>query len=188
MLAIVLGFVVAGAAPAAADDAPWALLKGGGQVVMVRHAYAPGMFDPPGARPDDCTTQRNLDEQGRDEARRIGEAFRSRAIPVGDVRSSRWCRCLETARLAFGRVEAWSTLNGFLNDRSQEKPRTAEIRALASRPFTGGNIVLVTHMTNITAVTGLKVISGEMVVLTPAGNDTFTIAGRLAPNALTTGP
>ena len=187
-VALALALVLLGAAPAAADDALWALLKGGGQVVMIRHAYAPGVFDPPGARPDDCATQRNLDAQGRDEARRLGEAFRSRAIPVGAVRSSRWCRCLETARIAFGRVEPWPMLNGFLNDRSQEKPRTAEIRALASRPFTGGNIVLVTHMTNITAVTGLKVISGEMVVLTPTGDDTFRIAGQLAPDALTAGP
>jgi phosphohistidine phosphatase SixA len=145
-IALALALVLLGAAPAAADDALWALLKGGGQVVMIRHVYAPGVFDPPGARPDDCATQRNLDAQGRDEARRLGEAFRSRTIPVGDVRSSRWCRCLETARIAFGRVEPWPMLNGFLNDPSQEVPRTAEVRALASKPFTGGNVILVTHM------------------------------------------
>ena len=188
MRLIAFALVLFAVTPATADDTLWTLLKGGGQVVMIRHAYAPGTFDPPGARPNDCGSQRNLDEQGRGEARRLGEAFRSRAIPLGDVRSSWWCRCLETAELAFGRVERWPALNGFLNDRAQEAPRTAEVRALAGTPFTGGNIVLVTHMTNIRAAAGLSVVSGEMVVLTPTGNGTFAIAGRLAPSALTTGP
>jgi hypothetical protein len=101
------------ATPAAADDDPlWAMLEAGGKIVMFRHATAPGMFDPPGMRLDDCATQRNLDEQGSGEARRIGEAFRVRQIPVAKVLSSQWCRCMETARLAFGRAEHWEPING----------------------------------------------------------------------------
>ena len=182
---LAVSLVLLGAAPAAADDALWALLKAGGQVVMIRHANAPGTFDPPGARADDCATQRNLDEQGRDEARRIGAAFRARAIPVGDVRSSRWCRCVETARLAFGRVEHWAALDGFLRSPEREAPQTAEVRALASKPLAASNMILVTHQFNIRALTGLSPISGEIVVLTPNGDD-FTIAGRITPSALTT--
>ena len=107
---LVLGFLLFAVVPATADDALWTLLKGGGHVLMFRHATAPGTFDPPGMRLDNCATQRNLDEQGREEARPIGEAFRARAIPVDLVLSSRWCRCTETAKLAFGRVELWEPM------------------------------------------------------------------------------
>jgi phosphohistidine phosphatase SixA len=172
---------------ARADDALWALLKGGGQVILIRHATAPGTFDPPGVRLDDCATQRNLSEEGREEARRIGAAFRAQVIPVAKVLSSRWCRCMETARLAFGRVEHWWALDGARPGSSQEASRTAELRAFASQPFTGGNVVLVSHNFNIRALTGLSPVSGEMIVLTPAGNETFTIAGRIAPSALPSG-
>ena len=185
--ALGLSLALLAATPAAADDALWALLKAGGQVVVMRHATAPGTFDPPGARASDCATQRNLDEHGRDEARRIGAAFRAHAIPVGDVRSSGWCRCLETARLAFGRVEHWVSLDGFLPASPIEAPRTAAVRELASKAFTGANVILVTHNFNIRALTGLSAISGEMVVLTPKGND-FAIAGRIAPSALPATP
>ncbi len=187
LVALTLGVLHLAAAPAAADDALWTLLKGGGQVVLMRHATAPGTLDPPGARFDDCATQRNLDEQRRDEARRIAAAFRTRAIPVGDVRSSGWCRCLETARLAFGRVEHWVPLDGFLPSSPLEAPRTAAVRELAIKPFTGANVILVTHNFNIRALTGRSPISGEMMVLTPTGND-FAIAGRIAPSALAATP
>ena len=185
--ALGLGILLVGAAPAAADDALWTLLKGGGQIVMFRHANAPGTFDPPGMRLADCATQRNLDEQGRDEARRIGAAFRARAIPIDLVLSSQWCRCRETARLAFGRYELWEPIDGARPGTELEKRRTPVVRRFVSTPFGGGNIVLVTHNFNIRALTGLSTLSGEMVVLTPGGNDTFTIAGRLAPSALTAG-
>jgi broad specificity phosphatase PhoE len=187
VVVLALGLLLLGVTPAAADDALWALLKGGGQVVMIRHATAPGTFDPPGMRLDDCATQRNLDEHGRDEARRIGAAFRARAIPVDKVLSSRWCRCMDTARLAFGHAEHWEPIDGARPSTELEARRTAQVRRIVSKPFTGDNIVLVTHNFNIRALTGLSTLSGEMVVLTPRGNDTFDIAGRLAPSALTAG-
>ena len=191
-MAAVLGVVILAATPAAADETLWALLRNGGQVIVIRHATAPGTFDPPGMRFDDCATQRNLDDHGRDEARRIGAAFRTREIPVGSVRSSRWCRCLETARLAFSRVDHWEALDGFSRDdtgaREAEARRTGEVRALATAPFSGLNIVLVTHQFNIRALTGLSSIgSGELVVLSPRGRD-FAIAGRLLPGAFTATP
>jgi len=185
LAALAFALLLPGATPAAADDALWSLLKGGGQVVMMRHATAPGVFDPPGMRLDDCASQRNLDDYGREEARRIGAEFRARAIPVDRVLSSRWCRCMDTARLAFGRVEHWEPIDGARPASELEARRTAQVRGFASTPFTGGNVVLVTHNFNIRALTGLSTVSGEMVVLTPAGNGTFTIAGRLAPQAPT---
>ncbi|MBI1845857.1 MAG: histidine phosphatase family protein [Candidatus Rokubacteria bacterium] len=101
-------------ASAGAADGLWELLRAGGQVVLLPHATtggAPG--DPAGFRLADCTTQRNLSAAGREEARRIGRAFRARRIPVASVMSSRWCRCLETALLAFDRVEPWPALDSF---------------------------------------------------------------------------
>src|SRR5438093_11369927 len=95
--------------PAQAESV-WDALRAPGSVVVLRHSYAPGGFDPPDARLEDCSTQRNLDENGRAQARRIGEAFRKNAIAVGKVLSSPRCRCLDTARLAFGQVEPWDVL------------------------------------------------------------------------------
>src|SRR5262245_2110217 len=96
---------------ASAGEEMWARLARGGQVVLLRHAIpTPGVGDPPSMRLDDCTTQRNLTDDGRAHARRVGEAFRARRIPVEGVRSSPWCRCLETARLAFGQAEVWDAL------------------------------------------------------------------------------
>lgn len=183
-VALAVAAVLLAAAPSAADDALWTLLKGGGQIVMIRHGTAPGTFDPPGARFDDCATQRNLDEQGRDEARRIGAAFRAHGIPVARVRSSRWCRCMDTARLAFGQAEHWEAIDGAQIGTPAEKRRTAEVRRFAGTPFTGGNVVLVTHNFNIRALTGISTESGEMVVLTPRADGTFAIAGRLSISSL----
>lgn len=165
-----------------ADDSEvvWRLLRSGGQVVMIRHASTvPGIGDPPGFRLDDCSTQRNLSEEGREESRRIGDAFRSRAIPVGRVLSSQWCRCLETARLAFGKSETWWPLNSFFADRTREADYARAMRELAGRIFTGPNLILVTHQVNITALTGIVPAQGEMVVLTPGESGQFRVAGRL---------
>ena len=172
-------------ATTAGSEALWALLRGGGQVLVVRHAATdPGFGDPPGFRLDDCATQRNLSPGGREDARRIGEAFRARAIPIGRILSSQWCRCLETARLAFGTVEPWPRLNSFFDDRSREPEQTRAVRAVAGERPAAGNLVLVTHGVNISALTGILPAPGETVILTPQGNGTFRVAGRLAPGAL----
>jgi hypothetical protein len=92
---------------------------------------------------------------------------------------------METARLAFGSVEHWEPIDGARPGSDVEARRTAEVRRLAGTPFTGGNVVLVTHGFNIRALTAVSVVSGEMVVLTPKGNDTFVIAGRLSSDAFT---
>jgi phosphohistidine phosphatase SixA len=160
-----------------ADEALWARLRDGGLVVMIRHASAPGTGDPPGFRPGECATQRNLSEAGRAEARRIGEAFRRERVPIAEVRSSEWCRCRDTAELAFGRYVAWPAINSFFADRSDEPQRTAAVRAV--RPPRGSNVVLVTHQVNITAASGVYPASGEIVVLQPAGGDRLEVIGRL---------
>ena len=180
-----VGLLLLACPATAADSDLWALLRAGGQVVVMRHAVTtPGVGDPPGFRLEDCSTQRNLTEAGRDEARRVGAAFRERGVPVGDVRSSRWCRCLETARLAFGRVEPWEPLDSIFDDTGQEPERTRAVRALAGTRPAGGNLVLVTHAVNIRALTGISPAPAELVVLTPDGGGRFRVAGRLAPSEL----
>ena len=113
---------------AQAEESVWQTLREPGAVVVLRHSYAPGGFDPPDARLDDCSTQRNLDENGRAQARRIGEAFRREGIAVGAVFSSPRCRCLDTARLAFGKVETWEVLQGALNDAERRRLQLDDMR------------------------------------------------------------
>ncbi len=173
-------FLLLAPAAAAADDALWALLKGGGQVILMRHASTdPATGDPPGFRLEDCATQRNLSPAGREEARQIGAAFRARGIPAGRILSSRWCRCLETARLAFGAIEPWPALDSFFRDQSRELQQTQAIRALVSERPQAGNLILVTHGFNIRALIGILPAPGEMIVLTPEENGKFRVAGRL---------
>jgi broad specificity phosphatase PhoE len=167
--------------PAPADEALWDRLKEGRYTVLIRHALAPGVGDPANFRVDDCNTQRNLNDQGREQSRRIGEAFTSRAIPVGEVRSSQWCRCLETARLAFGRADPWPALNSNFHPGTQAEnaARNREVLAdIAAKPPRGGNRILVTHNFNIRDLTGVSPASGEMVVVEADGNG-VRVVGRL---------
>ena len=183
-LGIGIGLLLLSTPPAGADDALWTLLQGGGQVVLLRHASTvAGLSDPPGFRLEDCATQRNLSDAGRAEARRIGETFRRRALPVSRVLSSRWCRCLETARLAFGTATPWPPLDSFFVEGSREAERTRAVRAELAGPAPTGNRVLVTHQVNITALTGIVPAMGEMVILTPQPGGDFRVAGRLGPAA-----
>lgn len=162
------------------DEAVWAALQQDRKVVLIRHAITdPGIGDPPGFVPGKCDTQRNLSARGRDDARRIGEAFRARDIPVAEVLSSRWCRCLDTARLAFGRATPAPMLDSIFNDKetaAEEKVR--QVFAAMERRPAKGNLVLVTHNQNILALTGLSVAAGEMVVAVPE-NGAFRVIGRL---------
>jgi broad specificity phosphatase PhoE len=161
-----------------ASEALWALLKSGGQVVIMRHATTDSTAgDRDTMRLEDCSTQRNLSLSGRDEARRIGSAFKARGITVDDVRSSVWCRCLDTATLAFGMLNPWPPLNSFFRSREREAGQTGAVRELVRR-HRGGTLILVTHQVNITALMGLFPAEGEMIVLTPRGVD-FAVAGRV---------
>ncbi len=138
-----------------------------------------GTRDPPDARLDDCSTQRNLDDSGRRQARLIGEAFRQHGITVGAVLSSPRCRCLDTARLAFGRVESWDPLQGALDDTQLRRQRVDEIKKVMSEPRDGPPLVLVTHGSVVTDLTGLNVRMGEFVVLGRGADGAYSVAGRL---------
>src|SRR5262245_13433002 len=163
LLVVVLSACVLSGAHAA--ESIWDALREPGSVIVVRHSYAPGTFDPPDAKLDDCATQRNLDEGGRAQAARIGEAFRRNGIVVGEVLSSPRCRCLETARLAFGRARAWDPLQGALNDAERRQRQVAEITKAMRAHQSGPPLVLVTHGSVVSDLTGLNIRMGELVVL-----------------------
>jgi broad specificity phosphatase PhoE len=185
ILAVVLALLLPAAPAAAADQALWELLRGGKQVVLIRHAETNmEQRDEAGAPLTDCSRQRNLTDGGREDSRLIGAVFRARAIPVGRVLSSDYCRCLETAQLAFGRVEPWLPLQQALTDKDVQARRAAEIRALASEPPAGGNLILVSHQYTIRVLTGVQIGEGELLILTPKGGSVFDIAGRIPPEDL----
>lgn len=164
---------------AQASEAIWEAVRAPGSVVVLRHSYAPGTFDPPDARIDDCTTQRNLDETGRAQARRVGEAFRRQGIAVGAVRSSPRCRCLDTGRLAFGKAEAWGPLGGSLRDETLRQRQLAAIRQAIAGHREGPPLVLVTHGSVVTDLTGLNVQMGAFVVLRRQADGHHVVAGQL---------
>jgi len=150
------------------SEEAWAALVKGGHVALIRHGNAPPGYggDPPGFKIDDCKTQRNLDEQGRGEARALGEAFRNHGVRVDRIVSSPWCRCLETARLmAVGPVESsWA----LVPDRDPGAPvRLLELKEMVSAWRGPGTLVLVTHALTVRALLGFLPIQGETVVFKP---------------------
>jgi len=154
------------ALPASAQDNVWRRLAGGGHVLLMRHAATvPGVGDPPGFRLDACATQRNLSTEGKADARRLGQALRREGIQVADVLSSRWCRCLDTARLAFGSVTPAPMLDSmFEDDDTSRQHKLAELRRYLAAFKAPGNLVLVTHDVNIRALVGQYLHQGDLVV------------------------
>ena len=153
--------------PAAADDAAaWAALASGGHVLLLRHATTdPGVGDPAGYTLADCASQRNLTDAGRKQASAFGERLKARRVAVGPVQTSRFCRCVDTARLAFGRGETWPSLDSVFDARDAEPARTQAVRDRVRAWRGPGTLVLVTHGANISAIAGAYVAMGEAVVV-----------------------
>lgn len=163
-MAAVLAGLASGASRAAAAE-PWPAMPSG-SVVLIRHALAPGVGDPPGFRLGDCRTQRNLSDEGRADARRIGEQFRARGIAVAAVWASQWCRTKETAELAFpGRAQERPAFNSHFGRAEETGPQTERARREIGAWRGDGVLVVVTHQVNITALTGLSAASGDAVLL-----------------------
>lgn len=181
LLALAMPLPLAASWQARADEALWGLLKAGGQIVLMRHAVTmPGAGDPQGMVLGDCGTQRNLSEEGRADARRVGQAIRSRGVPVAQVLSSPWCRCTETARLAFGvDPEVSTALNNLFGRSDPQGRQVARLKALVSRRPASGNVVMVSHGSTILALTGVSPAPAEMVIVTPQPGGEFVVAGRL---------
>jgi len=166
---LAVSLVVTPGLAAGESDEPWAALVKGGHVALIRHGNAPTGYggDPPGFRIDDCKTQRNLDDVGREQARALGEAFRSRGVRVDRVLSSPVCRCLDTARLlALGPVEiSWA----LVPPRGPRAPvRLPELKEIVSGWRGPGTLVLVTHGFTVERLIGSVPGQAMTVVLNPA--------------------
>ncbi len=168
-------------ARAASADLP-ARLRAGGVVAVLRHALAPGSFDPPGFVLGDCTTQRNLSEDGRAQARAIGAWFATRDLVPARVRSSPWCRCIDTATLAFGSAQPWAALGSPAG--TSAAVRSAQLqelhRALAASTARRGRFeVWVTHMFVIADLTGQNTRPGDGVLLAAASDGRIRVVAPL---------
>jgi len=173
--------LLAFAAKATATEAGWALLREGEQIVLLRHAMAPGATEPTNFDIEKCSTQRNLSERGRQQARKIGALFAARAAPTGRVLTSRFCRTKETARLAFGDAEEFAPLDPPAADETARKEQLDAIMEEV-RNYTGsGNYVFVTHLETIQALTGQSAREGEAVIVTPQ-DDGLRVLARIVFN------
>ena len=139
----------------------------GDKIILIRHAKAPGGGDPEGFKIEDCKTQRNLNEAGIKQSKKIGRLFKEKKIKIDQVLSSQWCRCKDTAKLAFDDFKEFSALNSTYTPPydQNEKQQIKELRNFVSSwDGNGGNLVLVTHYVIILAVTGETARSGEIVI------------------------
>lgn len=168
---------------AAQDPDAEALLRKGGVVAAFRHSLAPGTFDPPGFRLGDCSTQRNLSEEGRAQARSVGAWFQQRQLQPGKVLSSPWCRCVDSATLAFGTPLVWAALGS--PHGSPETTSTAHLRELraalaaaSSRP--GRFEAWFTHMFVLSDLANTSTSSGEALILRADTKGKTEVLARLA--------
>lgn len=146
------------------------LLRAGGCAVLFRHAATvAGVGDPPNFRLGECSTQRLLSEAGCEQSRRIGQRFKAQALQARSVHSSAWCRCRDTASLAFGEHSVWPALNSTFDNNSDQPAQTRLLRQRLLDIPAGQFEVWVTHQVNITALTGEWAGIGEAFVVASNG-------------------
>lgn len=147
-----------------------AVWRQSGGVLMLRHASTePGLGDPPGFSLKQCSTQRNLSEQGRAEALAMGRWLQQHQLRADAVLSSQWCRCQDTARLAFGQVQDWPALNSTFSGQGQEAAQNEALRERLVQMPAGRMEIWVTHQVNMTTLTGAYPGLGEAFVLDRQG-------------------
>ena len=155
-------------------------LEEGGKLIFIRHAYAPGSGDPDNFNLNDCSTQRNLSKEGQRQAKYIGEFFKNNKVKIDKVLSSEWCRCKETAKIAFKNFSTNSFLNSFYSSKFA-KNKDKQVKALKEyiKKFKSDkNLVLVTHYVLISEILNYGPSSGEIVV----SNRNLNIIGSLEIN------
>ena len=178
-IAVALLFLFA--TQARATEAGWALLREGEHVVLLRHAMAPGVAEPANFDIEKCSTQRKLSDRGKQQARKIGALFAARAASTERVLTSRYCRTKETARLAFGDAEDFAPLDPPPSDETARKEQLDAILKEV-RDYSGsGNLVLVTHLETIEALTGQSAREGEAVIVR-ADDERLHVLGRIIFN------
>ncbi len=152
-------------------------LEDGGKIIFIRHAYAPGGGDPDNFDLKDCLTQRNLNDEGKQQAKKIGEFFKKNKVQIDKVFSSEWCRCKETALIAFNDFETRKYLNSFYSSKFA-KNKDVQINNLKKNVNnwdSDKNLVLVTHYVVISEVLNYAPSSGEIVI----SDKNFTMIGNI---------
>ena len=145
----------------------WKPAQEGNKIILIRHALAPGGGDPKGFRIDDCKTQRNLNQIGINQSKKIGRSFKKNKIKVDKVLSSQWCRCKDTAKYAFGNFKEFSPLNSTFSppfDKNEKKQIKQLKKFVKEWDGKGKNLILVTHYVVILAITGEAASSGELII------------------------
>ena len=155
-------------------------LKEGGKLIFIRHAYAPGNGDPENFNLKDCSSQRNLNQEGINQSKKIGLFFTRNKIQIDKVLSSEWCRCKDTAKYAFNDYKIFDALNSFY-DSKFKKNKTKQIKDLKkyiSSWNSKKNLVLVTHYVVISETISVGSSSGEIIV----SDKKFNIIGSIKTN------
>ena len=149
-----------------ADENIVEILKKEDNIIFIRHAIAPGNGDPPNFDILNCFTQRNLSKDGELQALKIGEFFKKNDIKFTKVLSSEWCRCKDTAKIAFGNYETKNFLNSFYDERFSENKdkQILDFQKFIRNWDYSGNLVLVTHYVVISEILDLATSSGEIVI------------------------
>ena len=155
-------------------------LAKGGKIIFIRHAYAPGNGDPNNFNLNDCSTQRNLSNIGRKQAQYIGKFFRENKIKIDKVLSSEWCRCKETAKIAFDDYSTNSFLNSFYSSKyaKNKDKQIKELNSYLKKYESSENLILVTHYVLISEVLNYGPSSGEIVV----SDKNFNMIGSIEIN------
>ncbi|MDI9246066.1 histidine phosphatase family protein [Marinobacter sp. CHS3-4] len=166
-----------------ADDvSAWEALRNGDAILMMRHALAPGTGDPANFELGDCSTQRNLNETGHEQAQAWKPFLAEHGITEARVFSSQWCRCMDTARgMSMGPVEPMPSLNSFFRDRSRASEQTRQTITNVNALGGGAPVILVSHQVNTTALTGIFPSSNEGVILALPLSDSPEILARVSP-------
>ncbi len=162
------------------ESALWDSLKSGDHIVLIRHALAPGFGDPGTVDLNDCATQRNLSDEGREQARNIGNLFRANGISKASVMTSQWCRCRETANLmGVGNVKDMTALNSFFQRSQKRAPQLREFEQWLRTADLSMPTVLVTHQVFITAVTDYVPSSGEIIFVRRTASNELRVVGTI---------
>jgi len=162
------------------DEQVWAALKRGGMVVLLRHAYVDMREGIGHLAPGNCAEEVNLSARGVEQARRIGEAFRAHGIAVGEVRTSPYCRCIDTGKLAFGRAIPVQYLMppGVLSEPQAKSNQERVLQDILDHR-SSSNLVMITHDLNIAnIVLEPSIAMGDFFVLQPNGTD-FDVIGKI---------
>ena len=155
-------------------------LQKGGKLIFIRHAYAPGGGDPDNFNINDCTTQRNLSDSGRVQSQKIGNFFKKNKISIGKVYSSEWCRCKETASIAFKDFSTNSFLNSFYSSKfsANKYPQIKRLKKFVKDWDGNKNLIFVTHYVVINEILNYYPKSGEIII----ANKNYDVLGNFLIN------